>query len=71
MARHNAELVSKLIVDAPSSDQVSKKLEQLREKSKLNLKQPKLQSTNKFKADLECFKSQLCVLQDFTSKGQY
>ncbi len=46
-----------MIIDAPSTDQVNKRLEQLREKSKLNLKKPKLLSKNKFKADLVSFKS--------------
>ena len=46
-----------MIIDAPNTDQVNKRLEQLREKSKLNLKQPKILSKNKFKADLASFKS--------------
>lgn len=55
-ARYNAEQASKMIIDAPNSDQINKKLELLREKSKFNLKQPKLASANKFKADLASFK---------------
>jgi len=55
-----------MIIDAPTTDQINKKLELLREKTKLNAKQPKLASTKKFKADLQSFKKNIVHLQIMT-----